>query len=169
MRCQEILNQNPRYRITVNEILAITGGHTGRYRGYLIAVPLIMLVFISVGCASKRPVLYPNAHFKAVGKTVSERDIEECILFAERSGAGEDRGKKIAKQTAGGVAIGGAAAGAWGLVRGDAAGRAAAGAAAGGAAGLTRGALRSGDPDPVFRNFVQRCMRERGYDVIGWQ
>ena len=22
---------------------------------------------------------------------------------------------------------------------------------------------------PVFRSFVQRCLRERGYEVIGWQ
>jgi hypothetical protein len=34
---------------------------------------------------------------------------------------------------------------------------------------LVRGALTSGDPDPVFRNFVDRCLREKGYDPIGWR
>jgi hypothetical protein len=25
------------------------------------------------------------------------------------------------------------------------------------------------DPSPVYRNFVNRCMRDRGYDPIGWE
>jgi hypothetical protein len=29
--------------------------------------------------------------------------------------------------------------------------------------------MESGETSPVFRNFVQRCLRERGYEVIGWQ
>lgn len=120
-------------------------------------------------CASKGPVLYPNAHYKSVGREVADHDIEECMQLATRSGVENDQAGKIAKQTAGGAAVGAAAAGAWGLVRGDAGSRAAAGAAAGGATGLVSGALRSGDPDPIYRNFVQRCLRERGFDVIGWQ
>jgi outer membrane lipoprotein SlyB len=75
----------------------------------------------------------------------------------------------VARKTAGGAALGGASAGAWGIVRGDALERAAAGAAAGGAAGAVKGTMESGETSPVFRNFVQRCLRERGYEVIGWQ
>ena len=45
---------------------------------------------------------------------------------------------------------------------------AAAGAAVGGAAGAVHGAFRN-DANPTYRNFVQRCLRDRGYDVIGWQ
>ena len=91
------------------------------------------------------------------------------MQLATRSGVENDQAGRVAKKTAGGAAVGAAAAGAWGLVRGDAGSRAAAGAAAGGATGLVSGTLRSGDPDPIYRNFVQRCLRERGYDVIGWQ
>jgi hypothetical protein len=29
--------------------------------------------------------------------------------------------------------------------------------------------LKSGDPDPVFKNFVNRCLKEKGYDPIGWR
>ena len=64
------------------------------------------------------------------------------------------------------------AAGAWGLVRDgerDAGNRALAGAAAGGAVGLVRGVLRAGRPSHTFRGFVNRCLSERGYDVIGWR
>ena len=45
---------------------------------------------------------------------------------------------------------------------------AAAGAAVGGTAGAVSGAFRN-DANPAYRNFVQRCLRDRGYDVIGWQ
>jgi hypothetical protein len=65
----------------------------------------------------------------------------------------------------------GAAAGAAGAaVYGGDVGRAAGtGAAAGAAAGAVRGGFEAADPNPTYRNFVQRCLRERGYDVIGWQ
>jgi hypothetical protein len=122
------------------------------------------------GCAtSKRPVLYPNTHYETVGRAAAASDIDECMSLAHQAGASANRGDDIAKQGAAGAAIGAASAGAWGLVRGDAGERALAGAAAGGAAGLTRGAIQSSEPDPVFRNFVQRCLGDRGYDVIGWR
>jgi hypothetical protein len=43
------------------------------------------------------------------------------------------------------------------------------GAAAGAAAGVARGAIQSGEPGSVYKGFVQRCLREKGYDVIGWK
>ncbi len=27
----------------------------------------------------------------------------------------------------------------------------------------------AGDPDVIFRGFVERCLREKGYEVIGWR
>ncbi|AGA91455.1 hypothetical protein Thimo_2745 [Thioflavicoccus mobilis 8321] len=124
-----------------------------------------------VGCASsaKRPILYPNDHYGAVGAGVAQQDIDDCMRQARAFGADAGRGEAIAGGTLAGALIGGATAGAWGAVRGDAAERALAGAAAGGAGGLTRGALRSREPSSTFRNFVQRCLSERGYDVIGWR
>jgi hypothetical protein len=56
-----------------------------------------------------------------------------------------------------------------GVVRGNVGERAATGAAAGAAAGATRGAIHSGEPGQVYKGFVQRCLRERGYEVIGWK
>ena len=89
--------------------------------------------------------------------------------MAHSSGVNEKKDGEIGKNAAGGAAIGGAAAGAWGLVYGDAMDRAAAGALAGAAAGTTRGAIKSSETSPVFKNFVQKCLRDRGYEVIGWQ
>ena len=126
---------------------------------------------LCAGCAgTPNPVLYPNSHLKQVGQAAADRDIAECRQLAGSSGVAETRDSKVAGQATGGAAIGGASAGAWGLVRGnDAGGRALAGAAAGAAAGTVRGAMKSSETSPVYKNFVQRCLRERGYDVIGWQ
>ncbi|MCU0561752.1 MAG: cell envelope biogenesis protein OmpA [Desulfobacterales bacterium] len=121
------------------------------------------------GCADKRPVLYPNAHFDRVGNETAQRDIDACIRLARESGADASKGAEIAKSTAGGAAIGGAVGAATGAVLGNLGRGAAAGAAGGAAGGLVRGGLASGDPDPVFRNFVDRCLRDKGYDPIGWR
>jgi hypothetical protein len=121
------------------------------------------------GCAAKRPVLYPNAHLNTVGNDVAQRDIDDCINFARNAGADSDKSADIAKNTVGGAAIGAAVGAATGAVFGNVGRGAAAGAAAGGAGGLTRSAINSNEPDPVFRNFVERCLREKGYDPIGWR
>ena len=121
------------------------------------------------GCATQRPVLYPNAKFNQVGPEAAQRDVDDCIRFAEQSGVSHSAGGKVASRGAEGAAVGGAAGAAAGAVRGNVGQSAGVGAAAGAAAGATRGAIHSGEPASVYKGFVQRCLRERGYDVIGWQ
>ena len=128
-------------------------------------------------CAAQRPVLYPNDHLKRAGRELSERQIDECMREAEDYVSSSGRAGEVAGSTAAGAgtgaAIGAVAGAAGGAVVGHAARGAAAGAAGGAAGGLTRGAIRglsaSGRPDPVVRNYVNRCLREKGYDVIGWK
>ena len=127
-----------------------------------------MLLALS-GCATQRPVLYPNAKYKQAGPEAAQRDIDECIQFAEQSGVTHSAGGKVARGGAEGAAVGGAAGAAVGAVRGNVGERAGAGAAGGAAAAATHGAIHSGEPGSVYKGFVQRCLRERGYDVIGWQ
>jgi hypothetical protein len=38
-----------------------------------------------------------------------------------------------------------------------------------GAAAGTHGAIHADEPSDIRKNFVQRCLSESGYDVIGWQ
>jgi hypothetical protein len=130
---------------------------------------VLVLTFAVSACADKRPVLYPNAHLQQVGSEAAQRDIDACIQYATDYGAGGDKGSDIAKNGAGGAVLGGAVGAATGAVLGNLGRGAAAGAAGGAAGGLTRGVLRSGDPDPVFKNFVDRCLREKGYEPIGWK
>jgi hypothetical protein len=134
---------------------------------------LIALIGIAVmactACADKRPVVYPNAHLKQVGNETAQRDIDECIRYARDSGAEGNKGAEIAKGTAGGAAVGGAVGAATGAVLGNLGRGVAAGAAGGAAGGLVHGALTSDEPDAVFRSFVDRCLKEKGYDPIGWR
>lgn len=91
------------------------------------------------------------------------------MRLAAEYGTKSDSGEKVAKGTAAGAAVGGAAGAAVGAVFGNAGRGAAAGAAGGAAGALTRGIIHSGQPDPVFRRFVEKCLREKGYEPIGWK
>ena len=132
---------------------------------------LITLLIIGqlLGCSQKRPVLYPNSHLKYMGKEAAEADINDCIQQAKDYGTESDKGTEIAKSTAKGAAVGAATGTAVGAVTGNPGRGAAAGAAGGAAARGTRKALRSGDPDPVFKRFVEKCLRDKGYEPIGWK
>ncbi|MGD2184501.1 MAG: cell envelope biogenesis protein OmpA [Desulfobacterales bacterium] len=136
---------------------------------YTMVIVLIGIAVFMSACAKKRPVLYPNATYQAAGKAVAQSDIDACIQLAADHGHATDAGKKVAGSTAKGAAVGAAVGGAVGLVTGRPGRGLAAGAAGGGAGGLTRGAFRSGDPDEIERRFVEQCLRDKGYKVIGWK
>ncbi len=124
------------------------------------------------GCAGqpKQPVLYPNNHLQAVGEQTAQQDIAACIEFARASNVNEKKDAEVGRKAAGGAAVGGASAAAWGLVRGgDVGNRALAGAAAGATAGAVHGGLQSTETSPLFMNFVNKCLSDKGYSVIGWQ
>ena len=76
---------------------------------------------------------------------------------------------KVLEKAATGAVVAGAASGAYGVVRGDAGERLLAGAAAGAAGGAVKGMIDSTRTNPVFKNFTQRCLRDKGYDIVGWQ
>lgn len=126
---------------------------------------LVLVVPLALGLVSctSQPVVYG-------GGTVAQADIDDCRRLARAAGAGGADGARIARETAVGAAAGGAATGIYGAVRGDddVGNRTAAGAAAGAAVGLVRGVSRSGEPSGTFKSYVNRCLRERGYDVVGW-
>jgi len=124
------------------------------------------------GCASqpKQPLLYPNNHLNEVGEQTAQQDISACIEMARASSVNETKDGEVGRKAAGGAAVGGASAAAWGLVRGGSVGnRALAGAAAGATAGAVHGGLQSTETSPLFKNFVNKCLSDKGYSVVGWQ
>jgi hypothetical protein len=127
---------------------------------------------IGAACAhSQSPVLYPNAKLKEAGKAQADAEISACRSLADDYvSSGGATAKEIGKDTAAG-GVGGAAVGAVaGAVSGGGAGRGAAiGAATGATVGAVHGTFKSAGPSPVYKRFVDHCLRERGYEVIGWQ
>lgn len=130
---------------------------------------VIGLVGSLSGCASPRPVLYPNAHLNRVGQAAAQADVDECIELAEAADLEDSRVAETAKQTAGGAVVGAAAGGAVGAIRGRPGTGAAAGAAGGGIAGFFRGLFGSREPEPVFKRYVDVCLSDRGYRPLGWK
>jgi outer membrane lipoprotein SlyB len=123
----------------------------------------------SLACAAQRPVLYPDARLKAVGTAAAQHDIDDCLQRAAAAGYESRTEGKVAGSTTVGAAAGAAVGAAMGAVAGRAGAGAAMGAAGGGTGGLIRGLFRSPDLDPVQRGFVEQCLKEKGYQVIGWQ
>jgi len=132
--------------------------------------PALAALLLVAGCAAPEPVLYPNDHLAYVGKSAAEDDVDDCRDMAESAGANEGEGS--GEQAAGGAvvggAIGGAAGAAGGAVVGSAGRGAAVGAAAGAAGGFMRGLFKGPKPSAAYRNFVNRCLGDRGYKVVGW-
>jgi hypothetical protein len=69
-----------------------------------------VLALSLAACSGPKPILYPNAHFQAVGAEAAERDIAECRKMAEEAGATPDKGTsaRVAGSTAVGAGIGAA-------------------------------------------------------------
>jgi hypothetical protein len=135
------------------------------------ALPIASLVAL-VGCATSRPVLYPNAHYQSVAAETVQRDVAECRNLAEAAGARQQTAEaaRVGTGTAVGAGIGAAGGAAGGAVSGAPGVGALVGAVGGAVAGLLGSVFsRPSKPDPVYRSFVERCLRERGYEPTGWQ
>ncbi|KPK88514.1 MAG: cell envelope biogenesis protein OmpA [Deltaproteobacteria bacterium SM23_61] len=134
-------------------------------------MPKILAAFIVIflaGCGYQRPVLYPNAQLKQVGEAQAQTDIAECMEMAEAYVKSNPEAKVVGS-TAAGAGAGAAVGGAMGAVTGNLGRGAAIGAAGGAVAGIIRGASRASRPSPTYKNFVNRCLREKGYEPIGWE
>ena len=124
------------------------------------------------GCAStKKPILYPNNHLNMVGQQQADADINACIRAAEASGANSGKSEELAKKTAKAGAVGGATGAVVGSLSSSSdLGRGAAIGGAGAAtATLVSGAFDVSEPTHVYINYVEICLRNKGYQTIGWR
>ncbi len=146
------------------------------YAEWIMMRPLLPFLMIMIGivlsaCAAPKPILYPNSHFQQVGETGAAQDIAECSEMAKDAGAKPTGGKtgQVAGSTAMGGAIGSAAGAVGGAVVGHPGQGAMIGAASGATAGFLRGLFRRSPPSDAYKQFVNRCLQERGYDPVGWE
>ncbi len=125
-------------------------------------------VLLLTACATTtHPVLYPNETYQTKGKEAAKADEARCEAMAKEAGT-ENSASTVAGETASGAASGAFVGAVTGSVFGDAKTGAQAGAAQGGSSGFLSG-LRQQKPDPLTRSFIERCMAEKGYQVIGWR
>jgi len=135
----------------------------------MVKMIVFLLGFLGLaGCAANQPVLYPNSHLQTVGSQRAEQDVEQCRAQANQY-VNNFPVREVARQTAWGAAGGTAIGVVAGAITGDLGRGAALGAATGGTAGLMHGAYKASEGDPVWKNFVEQCLRDKGYQVIGWQ
>jgi uncharacterized membrane protein len=113
---------------------------------------IILLIFM-VSCAS-RPQLYPNQKLKNISEEISKKDIDHCITEADTY-MSSGRGKRMAKGAGAGAGIGAAVGAVGGMFTGNF-GR-----------GLIRGAA-VGAGGGAAANYVNQCLSDKGYQVIGW-
>ncbi len=130
---------------------------------------LSLCLSLGTACSGKRPVLYPNTTLQMAGTSQAEEDVDACVVSAKDYGLDERRGERVAERTVQRSAVGTAAGAAGGAVWGNAGRGAATGAAAGAAGGFVRGIFRSRDPDPLHKRYVEVCLRQQGYQVLGWR
>lgn len=141
---------------------------------------LSLALAVLTGCASRgshspnaRPVLYPNAAYKQMGEGRALEEVDACMGAANHAGLTPDEKDNAAGRSAAkGAAVVGTAAAVGSLIRGrgieGVATAGARGAVVGGSVGAVAGSM-SEKPNMTYRHFVQRCVTERGLEIIGWQ
>ena len=132
---------------------------------------VVLLCILAAGCASHKPVLYPNAHLQSVGEETAQEDISGCRDVAKEAGATSGTGKSgaVARNTAVGAGTGAASGAVGGAISGSPGIGTAIGAASGAVWGFFSGLFSPSQPDAAYVNIVNRCLAERGYEVAGWK
>jgi outer membrane lipoprotein SlyB len=130
----------------------------------------LILILQWVACASPKPVLYPNAHLEEVGEKASQEDIAACMALADAADLDSNQAAEAAKRTAGGAAVGSASGAVGGAIGGGGAGTGAlVGLGVGSVVGFFSWMFSSKKPEPVYINYVNLCLGERGYQTVGWK
>lgn len=136
----------------------------------------VLAAVILCACGATRPTLYPSDQYKRVGQVQAEQDIDDCEAQAKQYVKTGGQGGQMAGEAARNAGVGAAVGAAGGAVGGAIGGNVGQGAAVGAASGATAGLLgtmfgwmfQRSEPDPVYRNFVEKCLRDKGYEPIGW-
>lgn len=146
----------------------------------LLGAALAVATLALSGCATRptaasgQPVLYPNAAYQKIGPAAAQQQVQACAALAAQQGVQPttNASQAAAAQAGKTAAIAGVAGSVGSALFGrgkleDALKHGAQHAVLGAAVGGTQGAL-SQRPNPIYQNFVGRCLAEKGLEVIGW-
>ena len=136
----------------------------------LIAVILLLAV---AACAGPQPTLRSNKQLHVHGKQAAQREIDACQQRAEQSGLqhGTNQTSNAAAGAVLGLTLGGAIGASAGIVGGlpGVTIGAAAGSGLGLLIGVLGGTFKPLEPEPPYAEAVERCLKEKGYEVSGWE
>lgn len=139
-------------------------------------LPALGTVLLLAACApgaagTAKPVLYPNETLNRVGRAQADADIAACAQLARSAGTSEgSQAGELGRRAAIGTGVGAATGAIIGAVTGSFGKGAAIGAATGAAGGITSGAFdNDAGVNQTYRNFVTRCLGEKGYEVVGFE
>jgi hypothetical protein len=135
----------------------------------LLLIPLALLV---IGCSSYRPIVDENEHFRQVGSTRAEADIDNCLAQGDRyleTHKSDRLLKEAGRGAAGGAIIGGLVGVFTGSSKNALAG-AAIGAGVGAASRASTELSKDNlNPDELKQRYVSNCLKRKKYAVIGWK
>jgi len=136
------------------------------------ATPVIvtgLALALSACAATSRPTLYPNETFQKAGPAQADADISYCMNLADQYVKDPNRYADMAKGGVVGGAVGAGTGAIAGAITKSNVGRATgAGAAVGSIIGVLDSARKSGQRTPNYERFVEHCLHEKGYQIIGW-
>lgn len=126
--------------------------------------PYLLIILLAICSCASKPKLYPNEKLKTVGKEVASKDIDKCIDDADKY-LETDEAKRITKGAGKGAVVGAAMGAVFGAFTGNLGSGALRGGAVGAAGG---GAATALSPDELKHRYVNHCLAEKGYQVLGW-
>ncbi|HRI39220.1 MAG TPA: hypothetical protein PLO50_11730 [Nitrospira sp.] len=135
-------------------------------------IALLLLLAVSA-CSGPEPTLRSNKQLHMYGRQVSQQEVDSCQRRAEKSGLqhGTNQSTNAATGAVLGLTLGGAVGASAGVVGGlpGIAIGAAAGSAIGFTVGLLGGTFKPLEPDAPYADAVTNCLKEKGYEVSGWE
>jgi outer membrane lipoprotein SlyB len=132
---------------------------------------LALSLMLSSACATgpKTPRFFPNDHYRRVGPAVADADAAQCMALADQYVENPSVWQDAAVSGVGGAAVGAGAGALGGTIMKGKVGRAtAAGAAVGSIVGIASSLSRAGERNPSYDRFVEHCLQQKGYQVVGW-
>lgn len=131
-----------------------------------------LLISLSA-CASPQPILRSNKQLHLYGKQMAQQEVEACRKQVEGTGLrpGVHQSANAATGAILGLTLGGAVGASAGIVGGlpGVTIGAAAGSAIGFTVGILGGTFKPLEPDPPYADAVTKCLKDKGYEVSGWE
>lgn len=128
-----------------------------------------LLATSSCSTGPQKPQFFPNDYYRKVGSYQAEADTSQCMAMADEYVQDPSGWQNAAKSGLGGAVVGAGVGAVGGVITKGAVGRTtAAGAAIGGLIGVVSALSEAGQKSPNYKQFVDACLRQKGYETAGW-